>query len=87
MSNTLINRIIVFIATKLKVSPGVAHILLMCLVTLAFGLANPDGFQVFKEAFFLKIWIGICVLVVMITWLTKGEYRNIWWKAEPWKDG
>ena len=86
MSNSFVNTLIIAIARKLNISPLVAHILLMCVVTILYGVLGPDGFKDFLAPVFLMIWFGICSLVVLITWVSKGELRSSWTKAEPWQD-
>lgn len=85
MVNSLVNRLIIFFARKLHVAPGVAHVLLLFLVSIGYGAINPDGFHAFTAPFFTLIWVGLCSFVVLATWLTKGDYRKIWWRAEPWR--
>ena len=82
----LVNRLIIFIARKLGISPLFAHILLMLLVTVGYGFANPSGWRVFSEPIFLVIWFGICAFVILVTWITKGDYRKHWSNAEFWKE-
>ena len=82
----LVNRLIIFIARKLGVSPLFAHILLMILVTVGFGFANPSGWGWFSDPIFLVIWFGICALVVITTWVTKGEYFKYWSDAKFWRE-
>jgi hypothetical protein len=82
---SLINKLLVLVAKVLKVSPGVAHVLLMLLVTIGFGVSNPRSWAAFTDPIFLMIWLGVCTFVVLITWVTKGEYRKIWWQVKPWQ--
>jgi len=82
----LINKALVWIAKKLKVSPGVAHIMFMLLLTALVSIFEDTTGSMFSDRVFLTIWFGFCAFVVLVTWLTKGEYRKIWWKAKPWQD-
>lgn len=84
----LLNKLLVSIAKKLKISPGVAHVLLlllMTMMTIGFRYSNSDYWRVISDPIFLIVWFGICTFVVLITWLTKGEYRKIWWQVKPWQ--
>jgi len=69
----------------LKISPGAAHILMLIIISFAFAYMNPNGPEVFLFPKFSSFWIGACVFIVIITWLTKGEFRKYWWRAKPWK--
>jgi hypothetical protein len=82
----LVNRLIMVIAKNLGISPLFAHILLLIFVTVGYGFANPSGWSQFSEPIFLVIWFGICVFVIFITWVTKGEYRKYWANADFWKE-
>lgn len=84
---SILNIILVYFARIFGLSPGIVHVILLGFVTIAFGALNPESFSVFFEAFFNIMWFGLCAIVVLVTWLTKGKYRPIWWKAEYWKNG
>ena len=81
-----INRFLIFIAKKLKVSPLIAHLIVAVCVSIAYGFASPTGFRDFQDPFFQKLWLGIWVIVIGLTWVTKGELRSAWSKAKPWQD-
>ena len=81
-----VNRLLIFIARKFGISPLLAHILLMLLITLLYGFTNPSGWRDFSEPFFLFFWFGICSFVVLVTWITKGEYRKHWSNAAFWRE-
>lgn len=86
LPSSLVNKLLISVAKSIKVSPGVAHVLLLSLMTIGFAASNPDSQKMFSDQFFLIIWFGSCAFVVLITWLTKGEYRKIWWQVKPWQD-
>jgi|TARA_B110000240_G_C13237681_1_gene341788 threonine/homoserine/homoserine lactone efflux protein len=82
----LVNRLILFVARKIGISPLFAHCLLMVVVTVGFGFANPSGWHEFSDPIFLIIWFGICTFVIFVTWVSKGEYRKHWTNAAFWKE-
>lgn len=79
----LVNKFIVWIARRLRVSPLIAHVLVMALVTVGYGLAT--GWADFRRPLFPVYWLGICGLVVLVTWLTKGALIKDWVRVEPWQ--
>lgn len=85
MSSGLVNRLLIWLARKLHVSPGVAHVLLLCLIALLYGALEYHPFSSFGDPMFFVVFGGAGVFVVLLTWLTKGEYRKLWWKSEPWQ--
>lgn len=82
----LVYRLIIFIARKLGVSPLFAQILLLILVTIGFGFENPSGWRAFSDPIFIVIWFGFCAFVVLVTWVTRGEYRKYWSDAKFWRE-
>ena len=82
----LVNRLLIFMAKKLKVSPLVAHVFVAGCVSVAYGFASPSGFRDFQDPFFQKLWFGLWVIVIGLTCVTKGEFRSAWSKAKPWQD-
>lgn len=85
MNSAIANGIIVWLARRLDCPPIVAHAVLMLCLTILFGFANPDGFRFFDKAGASLIWFGVCIAVILVTWLTKGDYRSAWLKAAPWR--
>jgi len=85
MSSGLVNRLLVWLARVLHVSPGVAHVLLLSLMMVLYVALEPTPFSSLNDPMFFVFFIGISAIVVLVTWLTKGEYRKHWWKSEPWR--
>lgn len=85
MSDGMVNKLIIWLARKLNCSPILAHCVIMSFVSLGYGVLNPDGLRVLGDPVFLVIWVPFCIIVVLVTWLTKGELRKAWTQAEPWK--
>ena len=85
MLNGIMNKLIINLAINLKIAPGIAHIIILFIVSLGYLFVSPDGLKDFKDPFFIKMWFGICSLIVFVTWLTKGKYRKMWWLAKPWQ--
>ena len=86
MKSVLVNKLIIWLANRLGCSPLVAHILIMMLVTIAFGFMNPDGFGFFDKGYAGLIWFSLCAFVVCITWITKREHRKAWLSAKGWDE-
>ena len=82
----MVNSLLIFIARKLKISPLLAHILLMTLLTVCVGFANPSGWTTFADISFTLYWVVVCTIVVLITWITKGEYRKQWKEKDYWQE-
>ena len=78
MPSTLVNKLLIWLARTLEISPGLAHILLLSLMTTAYGLFEYKPFSSFNQTSFLVIWFGFCTAVLLMTWLAKGEFRKIW---------
>jgi hypothetical protein len=76
-----VNLLLVKLAHALNLSPGVVHVLLLGVVTVAYGAHEYHPFSSFSDPVFLFLWFAVCSAAIAITWLTKGEYRAIWWQA------
>ena len=78
----MIYNLIIFIAKKFRISPFFffSHILLLLAVTILYAIFNPSGWIVFYDPTFLKIWFGICVIVIFIQWILQGKNRKEWMK-------
>jgi surface polysaccharide O-acyltransferase-like enzyme len=85
MSNGLVNQLIIWLARTLNCSPLIAHCIMMCLLSFVYGALNPDGFQVLADPVFLAIWFAFSLVVVLVTWLTKGDFKKAWTQAKPWR--
>jgi len=86
MKSGFMNKLIIWLARKIGCSPLVAHIIILMLVTIAFGFMNPDGFGFFDKTYNASIWFSFCALVVFITWATKGPYLKAWLSAKEWDE-
>ena len=76
----MIYNLIIFIARKFRISPFFSHILLLLVVTILYAIFNPGGWVVFLDPTFLKIWFGICAIVIFMQWLLQGRNRKDWMK-------
>lgn len=84
MTNGLVNWLLVSLARLLRISPGLAQVGILVLMSFfAFAQGHPPIH--FTDPVELSYWIGICAAVVLVTWLTKGKHRRIWWRASPWR--
>ncbi|MFN3891195.1 MAG: hypothetical protein ACK4MV_12415 [Beijerinckiaceae bacterium] len=86
MRVTFFDRFLIFLAIKLRVSPLMAHILLMVAVTALFAGLAPDAAILLRRLDYLAIWIVTCAFGVLVTWLSKGEYREAWRRADVWRE-
>lgn len=82
MASSLINKLLVWMARTLGISPGLAHVFLLFLVTVGFGAFEYEAFSSFHSPVFVSFWVGVCALVIVVTWLTQGELRRTWWQAK-----
>lgn len=85
MRVTFFDRFLIFLAIKLKVSPLVAHILLMVAITALFAGLAPDAAVMLRRLDYLAIWIGTCAFGIFVTWFSKGEYKDAWRRADIWR--
>lgn len=86
MRVTFFDRFLIFLAIKLKVSPLLAHILLMVAITALFAGLAPDAAVMLRRLDYLAIWIATCAFGVFVTWLSKGEYRDAWRRSDIWRE-
>lgn len=86
MRVTAFDRFLIFLAVKLKVSPLMAHILLMVAVTALFAGLAPDAAALLRHPEYLAIWVVTCAFGVVVTWLGKGEHKDAWRRADVWRD-
>lgn len=82
MNSAIANTLIVRLARLLNCPPIVAHVLIMLGVTIGFGSNHPELYHKWQ---FAMLWFGVCSFVVLVTWLTKGPYRDAWLKTSPWQ--
>ncbi|WP_029041476.1 hypothetical protein [Cucumibacter marinus] len=80
-----INTILILMARWLRISPLLAHVQIMLAVTIAYGSLNPLGWRAFSELWVAALWVVVCSLVVLVTWLTKGKLIKDWMRADPWR--
>jgi hypothetical protein len=85
MPSSLVNRLLVWLARALHVSPGIAQVMLLCLMMLLYVALEPTPLSSLNNPMFYVFFGGASVIVVLVTWLTKGEYRKHWWKSEHWR--
>lgn len=85
MSDGLVNQFIIWIARQLNCSPLIAHCIMMCVLYFFYGAVNPDGLKALGNPVVLVSWFSVSLFVVLVTWLTKGEFKKAWTQAEPWR--
>ena len=86
MRVTFFDRFLIWLAVKLRVSPLMAHILLMVAVTALFAGLAPDAAVLLRRMDYLAIWFLTCAFGVVVTWLSKGEYKDAWRRADVWRE-
>ena len=86
MRVTFFDRFLIFLAIKLKVSPLLAHILLMVAITALFAGLAPDAAVMLRRLDYLAIWIATCAFGIFITWFSKGEYKDAWRRSDIWRE-
>jgi hypothetical protein len=86
MRVTFFDRFLIWLAIKLKVSPLMAHILLMVGITALFAGLAPDAATLLRRLDYLVIWVVTCAFGVFVTWLAKGEYKDAWRRADVWRE-
>ena len=86
MRVTFFDRFLIFLAIKLKVSPLLAHIILMVAITALFAGLAPDAAVMLRRLDYLAIWIVTCAFGVLVTWLSKGEYKDAWRRSDIWRE-
>ncbi len=86
MRATFFDRFLIFLAIKLKVSPLLAHILLMVAVTALFAGLAPDAAVLLRRLDYLAIWIATCAFGIFVTWFSKGEYKDAWRRSDIWRE-
>jgi hypothetical protein len=85
MRVTFVDRFLIFLAIKLRVSPLMAHIILMIAITALFAGLAPDAAVLLRRLDYLAIWVVTCAFGVLVTWLSKGEYKDAWRRADIWR--
>ena len=86
MRVTFFDRFLIFLAIKLKVSPLLAHILLMVAITALFAGLAPDAAVMLRRLDYLAIWIATCAFGIFVPWLSKGEYKDAWRRSDIWRE-
>ncbi|MDP2355051.1 MAG: hypothetical protein Q8M31_03185 [Beijerinckiaceae bacterium] len=86
MRVTFFDRFLIFLAIKLKVSPLLAHILLMVAITALFAGMAPDAAVMLRRLDYLAIWIATCAFGIFVTWFSKGEYKDAWRRSDIWRE-
>ncbi len=86
MRVTAFDRFLIWLAIRLKVSPLMAHILLMVAVTALFAGLAPDAAVLLRRLDYLAIWFATCAFGIVVTWLSKGEYKDAWRRADVWRE-
>ncbi len=86
MRVTFFDRFLIFLAIKLKVSPLLAHILLMVAITALFAGLAPDAAVMLRRLDYLAIWIATCAFGIFVTWFSKGEYKDAWRRSDIWRE-
>lgn len=83
---TFFDRFLIWLAIKLKVSPLLAHILVMVAITALFAGLAPDAAVLLRRLDYLAIWVFTCAFGVLVTWLGKGEHRDAWRRSDVWRE-
>ncbi len=86
MRVTFFDRFLIFLAIKLKVSPLLAHILLMVAITALFAGLAPDAAVMLRRLDYLAIWIATCAFGIFVTWFSKGEHKDAWRRSDIWRE-
>ena len=86
MRVTFFDRFLIFLAITLKVSPLLAHILLMVAITALFAGLAPDAAVMLRRLDYLAIWIATCAFGIFVTWFSKGEYKDAWRRSDIWRE-
>jgi len=75
-------KLIVFTARTLRIPPIVAHGILLTIVSGALVFMFEPGAREFWT--FVMYVMGVCVVVMLITWVLQGGARADWTKSPPW---
>lgn len=86
MRATVFDRFLIFLAIKLRISPLMAHILLLVAITALFVGLAPDAAVLLRRLDYLAIWIFTCAFGVAVTWFAKGEHKDAWRRADVWRE-
>lgn len=86
MRATFVDRLLIWLAIRLRVSPLMAHVLLMVAITALFVGLAPDAAVLLRRLDYLAIWVVTCAFGVFVTWLSKGPYREAWARADVWRE-
>jgi hypothetical protein len=86
MRVTFVDRFLIFLAIKLRISPLMAHVLLMVAITALFAGLAPDAAVLLRRLDYLAIWFLTCAFGVFVTWFSKGEHRGAWARADVWRE-
>jgi hypothetical protein len=86
MRVTFVDRFLIFLAIKLRISPLMAHVLLMVAITALFAGMAPDAAALLRRLDYLAIWFVTCAFGVFVTWVSKGEHRGAWARADVWRE-
>lgn len=86
MRVTPVDKFLIWLAIRLRVSPLMAHVLLMVAITALFAGLAPDAAVLLRRLDYLAIWVATCAFGVFVTWFSKGEYRDAWRRADIWRE-
>lgn len=86
MRVTFVDRLLIYLAIKLRISPLMAHVMLMVAITALFAGLAPDAAVLLRRLDYLAIWVLTCAFGVFVTWLAKGEHRRAWTRADVWRE-
>jgi len=85
MRVTVVDRFLIWLAIRLRISPLMAHILIMVAITALFIVLAPDAAVMLLHPLYLLIWIATLGFSVVVTWVAKGAYKDAWRSADVWQ--
>lgn len=85
MRVTAVDRFLIWLAIRLRISPLMAHILIMVAITALFIVLAPDAAVMLLHPLYLLIWIATLGFSVVVTWVAKGAHKDAWRSADVWQ--
>jgi len=85
MRVTVVDRFLIWLAIRLRISPLMAHVLIMVAITGLFIVLAPDAAVMLLHPLYLLIWIATLGFSVVVTWVSKGAYKDAWRRADVWQ--
>jgi hypothetical protein len=85
MRVTAVDRFLIWLAIRLRISPLMAHVLIMVAITALFIVLAPDAAVMLLHPLYLLIWIATLGFSVVVTWVSKGAHKDAWRRADVWQ--